>query len=71
MEKSIFLETANNLYEEAVSATSYWLVIQQFRKNTDEYYDDVPLHFITSSIKRSWMGSLCAYPSFMIGILDP
>ena len=41
MEKSIFLETANNLYEEAVSATSYWLVIQQFRKNTDEYYDEM------------------------------
>lgn len=37
MIKSNFLNTANNLYEEAFSANACWLLLQQYRKNAQTY----------------------------------
>lgn len=41
MIESNFLNTANNLYEEAFSANACWLLLQQYRKNSTTYQDEM------------------------------
>ena len=41
MIKSDFLDTANNLYEEAFSANACWLLLQQYHKNSQAYQDEM------------------------------
>ena len=41
MTKEEILHLANKLFDEAVAAKSYWLILQQFEKNTTDYHDEV------------------------------
>ena len=41
MTKEEILHLANSLFDEAVAAKSYWLILQQFEKNTTDYHDEV------------------------------